>query len=64
MKTDNYIQLLAENALHEACKEIQTELGQDHGDLAGMFFSGENEDTIISLFKQYIRREIENKEQV
>ena len=53
-----FIELLAENALDAACAYIQDELGQKHGDVAGVFFSGEAKDIVISILESYIRTEI------
>jgi len=55
------IQTLAENALHEACKHIQDELGVQSGDIAGLFFTGKPQDIIESILQDYIRREIQFK---
>jgi hypothetical protein len=56
--TENYVQLLAEAALHAACVVIQDELGQENGDIAGLFFTGKTEDIVISILKSYIKTEI------
>ena len=56
--TQDDIKTLAENALHQACAFIQDALGQKHGDIAGMFFTGEKEDEIQAIFEDYIRTEI------
>ena len=52
------IQNLAENALHEACRHIQDALWVKTGDNAAYFFSGEAEDTIYQIFRQYIDDEL------
>jgi hypothetical protein len=52
------IQNLAENALHEACRHIQDALGVTSGQNASYFFSGEKEDTIYQIFRQYIDDEL------
>jgi hypothetical protein len=64
MKTysENFIELLAQTALHSACEVIQEELGQTDGGVAGMHFSGQKEDEILSLLKSYIQTEIMFKE--
>ena len=60
--TQDEIRILAENALHHACSFMQDALGQKHGDIAGMFFTGEKEDEIQAIFEDYIRTEISFKE--
>ena len=55
------IQELAENALHEACRHIQDALGVKTGDTAGLFFTGNRQDIIETIFQEYIRTEIEFK---
>ncbi len=52
------IQTLAENALHEACRYIQDELGITDGLNASIFFCGEAEDTIYEIFRRYIEDEL------
>lgn len=49
---------LAEKALHKACAYIQDKLGQDTGDVAGIFFTGEDETIIIDILRRYIETEI------
>lgn len=53
---------IAEQALHHACAYIQDQIGQKQGDIAGMFFCGENEDTIHHIFRQYLQTELAYKE--
>jgi hypothetical protein len=53
-----FIELLAENALDAACAYIQDELGQKHGDVAGVFFSGKTKDIVMSILESYICTEI------
>lgn len=60
--TKQQIEDLAGNALSQACAYIQDELGVKTGDLAGLFLTGEPQDTIESILRDYIRREIEFKE--
>ena len=60
--TQDDIKTLAENALHQACAFIQDSLGQKHGDIAGMFFTGEKEDEIQAIFEDYIRTELSFKD--
>ena len=54
---------LAHRALNEAVRYIQDELGQEYGDFAGMFFTGQAEDTIQKILAQYIKEEMANMEQ-
>jgi len=49
---------IIEQALHEACAYMQNQLGVKTGDTAGIFFTGEHEDTIYELFDQYLNLEI------
>ncbi len=56
------IQNLAENALHEACRYMQDALGVKTGDNAAYFFSGEAEDTINRIFRNYIEDELSIQE--
>jgi len=44
--------------LHEACRHIQDALGVTSGQNASYFFSGEKEDTIYQIFRQYIDDEL------
>ena len=55
------IQNLAENALHEACRHIQDELGITDGLNASIFFCGNREDAIHAIFHQYIKDELSIK---
>ena len=52
------IHMIAENALNAAILSIQDELGQTDGGIAGIYFSGENEDMVLSILKSYIHTEI------
>ena len=52
------IQAIAEQALNAACESIQDALGQTDGGIAGIYFTGENEDMILSILKSYIHTEI------
>ncbi len=60
--TKQQIEDLAGNALSQACAYIQDQLKVKTGDLAGLFLTGEPQDTIESILRDYIRREIEFKE--
>jgi hypothetical protein len=52
---------IVEQALHEACAYIQNELGVKTGDTAGLFFCGENEDTVYEIFNRYLEEELRIK---
>lgn len=56
--TKEGIDQLAENALDQACKSIQDALGQEDGGFAGLFFSGQKEEEILAILRQYAREEI------
>jgi len=56
--TQDEINTIAQIGLDAACFAIQEELGQKYGDLAGVFFSGLQEDMILSILKSYIHTEI------
>ena len=60
MKTymQDEVHIMAENALNTAILDIQNQLGQTDGGIAGIYFSGENEDMILSILKSYIHTEI------
>jgi hypothetical protein len=60
--TQNEINDLAESALDVACAFIQEQLNIPTGDVAGIYFSGKPKDIIESIFKEYIRTEIQFKE--
>ena len=60
--TQNEINDLAESALDVACYFIQEQLNVKTGDLAGLFFSGKPKEMIESIFKHYIKTEIQFKE--
>lgn len=52
---------IVENALHQSCAYIQNQLGVKTGDRAGLFFCGENENTVYEIFGRYIEEEIRDK---
>jgi hypothetical protein len=52
------INAIAENALNAAALSIQNELDVKTGDIAGIFFAGNNEAIILSIFRSYIQTEI------
>ena len=58
MNEDN-VRDLADQALNEACRHIQEVIGIETGDLAGMFFSGENKDLIEEILREYINLELQ-----
>jgi hypothetical protein len=60
MNEDN-IRDLADQALNEACRHIQEVIGVPTGDLAGMFFSGDNKDLIEEILREYISLELQTK---
>lgn len=45
----------AEDALNAACLSVQTAMGVDAGDAAGLFFSGVTGDRFKSMMREYIR---------
>ena len=55
--TEQGINQIAENALHAACKSIQDALGQEDGGFAGIFFSGQREDEILAILREYTKAE-------
>jgi len=59
--TNNEIQDLASSALDVACAFIQEQLNVQTGDLAGLFFSGNRQEVIESIFQAYIKSEIGEK---
>jgi hypothetical protein len=56
--TNQDIQTLSENALHEACRHIQDALGVESGDTAGLYFTGDREDIILDILTRYIDTEL------
>jgi len=56
--TNQDIQTLAENALHEACRHIQDALGIQSGDTAGLFFTGAREEVVLDILTAYIDTEL------
>jgi hypothetical protein len=48
---------IVEEALHSACASIQNRLFVDTGDVAGMFFTGDNAERFSALMKAYIAAE-------
>jgi hypothetical protein len=59
--TQNEINDLASSALDVACAFIQEQMNIPSGDLAGIFFTGRPQELIETLFKSYIRAEINCK---
>lgn len=56
--TQNEINDLAGSALDIACAFIQEQMNIKTGDLAGLYFSGNQKEMIESIFQDYIRQEI------
>ena len=54
------VRQLADNALNEAVRYIQDQLGVQTGDYAGVFFTGKAEDIINDVLVQYINGELRN----
>lgn len=61
--TESGIHHLADEALNAACISIQDALGQDDGGVAGIFFSGEMEEKITEILREYVRFEIASLEE-
>jgi hypothetical protein len=63
MKTEQiYAELLdgyADGAINAAVKYIQDQLAVTDGGFAGMFFTGEHEETLKKIFKAYVVSQIE-----
>jgi len=60
--TKQQIEDLAGNALSHACAYIQDQMNIKTGDIAGLFFSGENLEVIESILQDYIKMEVQFKE--
>lgn len=56
--TNEDVKNLARQALDEACRHIQDVIGVQTGDLAGMFFTGENQGVIEEVLREYILLEL------
>jgi hypothetical protein len=56
--TEEDVRNLAEQALDEACKHIQDVIGVQTGDVAGIYFSGNNKDAIEAVLTRYINLEL------
>jgi hypothetical protein len=56
--TNEDVRNLAEQALDEACKHIQDIIGVHSGDVAGIYFSGNNKDAIEAVLMRYINLEL------
>ena len=56
--TQNEINDLAGSALDIACAFIQEQMNIKTGDLAGLYFSGNRKEMIESIFRDYIKQEI------
>lgn len=59
--TKQEIDDLASSALDVACAFIQEQMNVPTGDLAGLFFSGKPQEMIETIFRSYIRAEINCK---
>ena len=62
--TESGIDSLAEDALNAACLSIQDALGQTDGGAAGIFFSGDAEEKIKEILREYVRFEIATLEEI
>jgi hypothetical protein len=61
--TNEQIRQLADNAANEAVRHIQDHLGQKDGGFAGIYFSGDRWDVLVSVLADYAAAEImEGKE--
>jgi len=49
---------LADQALNEACRHIQDVIGIQTGDVAGIYFSGDNKKAIEAVLTRYINLEL------
>jgi hypothetical protein len=56
--TNEDVRHLAEQALDEACRHIQDVIGVQTGDVAGIYFSGNNKDAIEAVLMRYINLEL------
>ena len=56
--TSEDVSNLAEQALNEACRHIQDVIGVQTGDVAGIYFSGNNKDAIEAVLTRYINLEL------
>jgi hypothetical protein len=61
--TNEDVSKLASEALDVACRHIQDIIGVETGDLAGMYFSGENLETVDLVLRRYITLELQEKNQ-
>jgi len=59
--TNEDVSNLALEALNVACRHIQDTIGVETGDLAGLFFSGENFETVDLVLRRYITLELQEK---
>ena len=60
--TNEDVRNLAEQALDEACRHIQDVIGVQTGDVAGIYFSGNNKDAIEAVLMRYINLELSFRE--
>jgi hypothetical protein len=59
--TNEDVSKLALDAIDVACKHIQDTIGVDTGDLAGLYFSGQNLETLDLVLRRYITLELQEK---
>jgi len=59
--TDEEVSRLASEALDVACRHIQDIIGVETGDLAGMYFTGENSRVLDLVLTRYIVLELQEK---
>ncbi|CAM3373235.1 MULTISPECIES: hypothetical protein [Cupriavidus] len=57
-KVSMLISGLVEDALHAACLAVQLRLKIDHGDVAGVFFSGKQKEDFDAMFSRYVLCEV------
>jgi hypothetical protein len=57
---DEQIYDLADDAANKAILHIQNHLGQTDGGFAGLYFSGDRWDDLLSILSDYIKAEIDN----
>lgn len=56
--TNEQLRQMADYAANEAVRHIQDKLGQKDGGFAGIYFSGERWDQLVSLLADYAAAEI------
>lgn len=58
----NTLDTVVDNALNSAVFEIQTHLGIDSGDMAGVFFSGQRWDDLKKIMIEYVAFEADSSD--